>query len=122
MSTELDVRPTETRIVVPRDVDVSLVVTLSHDGVAPNITLDTVTFSVKTALAASTAVFEIANGPGGHTTPASGVTTFAITPARTATASTRTPTQWFYEIRRTVAGTLQEYVYAYGPFEVVPTL
>jgi hypothetical protein len=118
----IDLRPYEVGLVLPRDMDCALEVTLSHNGTAPDITLDVVALTVRDALD-GTLIFEKVNLPTEHTTPASGVTTFDIDPTDTAAArADMTTAGWRYEIRRTVAGTGEELVYAYGDVTVYPTI
>lgn len=92
-------------------------------GAVIDITLDTVDFTVREGFAGPIRIPKKTNGPGQHTDPTNGITTFKI--LRTEIddeVQSGTATTWQYEVRLTQAVTLDEFVHYQGNLIIQPTV
>lgn len=107
---------------IRRDTDNTLQVTIQDaDGVAIDITNDTVTMTVSDKPGGTQKIQKI-NLTGQHTVPASGTTRFDFTDAELEPAGTDAEhtLYWWYEVRRTTAGG-DEFVHIEGAFTILPS-
>lgn len=116
--------PTEQNIQVLRGTDNDLVFTIKDaSGTVVDISLDTVDFSVREGFAGPVRIAKKTNGPGQHTDPTNGITTFKV--LRTDIDDEVQPgssTTWKYEVRLTDGGTGDEFVHFQGDFIVQPAV
>ncbi len=98
------------KLIIYRGDDASLRFTITdEDGDAVNITTSTIFFTVKTTASStaagsldSGALIQKINGPGDHTDPTAGITTFILTHADTAIV----PAYYYYDVQLVTAGEL----------------
>lgn len=115
--------PTEQNIEILRGTDNSLSFTISDSsGTAIDITNDTVHFSVRDGFGGPVRITKKTNAPGGHTTPASGITAFKV--LKTEIDDEVAPgenTVWKYEVRRVDASS-DEFVHFQGDLTIKPAV
>lgn len=118
---ELAIQPDCYNLSIQRGTDNALeVIVTDGDGAAIDISLDTITLTVKTARDGDL-VFAKSNGPGDHIGPIIGKTVFDVAAGDTATASTTATTYWVFDVRRVTAGG-DERIHIRGDFIVEPTV
>lgn len=106
-------------LVVSRESDPSLSVVIEdEDGVAQDITTDTITWTILDGLG-GTVVKAVTKASGSHDDPLNGATTLSLVAADLATASATEETRWWHEIRRVTGG--RAIPYWAGTFLVRPT-
>lgn len=118
----LSIVPDQVDIAVVYGTDNYLVVQLTVDDLAQDITLDTVVFTVRSTKYATTPLVTLTNAPGGHSTPTTGETTFLVTSEHTQIlVPTRGRYKTFpYDIRR-INSSGEEMVHIEGTFSVHPS-
>lgn len=98
----LAVAPEAALLEVLAGTDVTIEAEILDDGVASDISADTVEFTAKDAPGGEVVkIATKANGPGDHSTPEEGKTRFTLTAAELALTDPTESETWWFEVRRT---------------------
>ena len=119
----LDLTPEIINIECQQGTDITITFQLTNNaGVGEDITSDSVKLTAKDGFAGTAKIATKTNGPGQHTDPATGQTTFVLTKTDTTTTESDSQVIWKYEIRRVFAGSGREVVYIHGDLTLMPSV
>lgn len=118
----LSLLPVEVHIKVVRGTDNTIEFTLTNEaGVPVNLAPETVKFTARKQPGGAVTIATKTNGPGAHSTPASGKTQFKLTKTDLADAAgAGNVTTWYYEVRRVLTNA-DEVTYIAGNLVITPT-
>ena len=105
---------------VVQNTDNQIEFVLTDNGSAVDLTNDTVTLVMKTNYGGTLKINK-SNGPGGHSDPTNGKTRFLLTKTEMQGSNIAVPETWVYQLRRIVAGSLDEIVYFAGDVLLTPS-
>jgi hypothetical protein len=119
----LDLTPEIINLEVQQGTDVVITFQLTDgDGVAVDISLDSVKFTAKDEFAGDVMIATKTNSPGQHEDPSDGQTTFTLTKTNLTTETPADEVTWKYEIRRVFASSAREVVYIHGDLTLKPSV
>lgn len=105
---------------ITQNTDNQIEFVLSDNSLPVNITSDTITLVMKTNYGGVIKINK-SNGPGGHSDPTNGKTRFLLTKLEMRGTSLAVAETWVYQLRRIVAGSLDEIVYFAGDVLLTPS-
>lgn len=118
----LDLTPEIVNLEAQQGTDINIEVQLTRGGAPVDITNDTIKITAKDEFGGVIMIPTKSIGPGNHSDPVNGKTTFSWSKAETTTATPKDEVDWKWEVRRVFSGSNAEVVYIHGDLRLMPSV